>query len=452
MVQQMHNVIVSASLVSIAALLVGIVFANVWRQLTLRLSRCGFAVFLVCAGIATVKAQKVKYVDANATGRHTGDDWENAYTEITTAVEACARAQEDGIVYVRPGRYGPVWRDNTSYFEEGWLYPIDVYAVEGPSNTFIVGTGAWYGPFGVYSTYLAPVDNWALTLHGITFVDLGMALDGFTAVGCVISNCFGAANAADLENCLVVGNGTRAQGWLFSSCTLRGCTVTGNVGGSGKLFDWCSTAYNCIVHGNIGDISDGTETFVNCFMEDPSFADAEHGDYRLRMGSPCINAGSNVYALAESDLDGNPRIARSTVDIGCYEFQPTNETQTITAPVPVEFSWIDEKCPDLLASVDGDYDRAVLLKSANPIDISLPKSMRSYYSIWESYIADLDPTDSNMTFKAAIRFVDGKPQVTGDPFSPNRKYTVLGKESLTNGEWRLASPESRFFKVLVALP
>ena len=451
MVQQIHNVIVGSALVSIAALLVGIVFANAWRQLTRRLSRCGLAVFLICASIATVEAQKVKYVDANAKGRRTGDDWEDAYTEITTAVEACARAQEDGVVYVRPGRYGPVWRDNTSYFEEGWLYPIDVYAVAGPSNTFIVGEGIWYGSAGAYSTYLAPVDNWALTFHGMTFVDLSMALDGFTAVGCVISNCFGAANMADLANCLVVGNGTRAQGWLFSCCTLRGCTVTDNDAGWGKLFSW-GTVYNSIVYGNTGDVSDGTETFENCFMEDPAFVDAEHGDYRLRMGSPCINTGSNVYALAGSDLDGNPRIARSTVDIGCYEFQPTNEAQTITTPVPVEFSWINEKCPDLLASVGGDYDKAVLIKSANPIDITLPEPLRSYYSIWESYVADLDPTDSNMTFRADIRFVDGEVQVTGDPLSPKRRYTVLGKESLTNAEWRLAGPESRFYKVRVDLP
>ena len=186
-------------------------------------------------------------------------------------------------------------------------------------------------------------------------------------------------------------------------------------------------------------------------MEDPAFEDAEHGDYRLRMGSPCINAGSNVYALAESDLDGNPRIARSMVDIGCYEYQPTNETQTITAPVPVEFSWVDEKCPGLLASVDGDYDKAVLLKSANPVDISLPEPMRTYYSVWESYVADIDPTDSNATFRATIAITNGVPCVKGDPESPNRKYTVLGKQALTDEVWSISCPLPKFFKVRVEL-
>ena len=48
--------------------------------------------------------------------------------------------------------------------------------------------------------------------------------------------------------------------------------------------------------------------------------------------------------------------------------------------------------------------------------------------------------------------VSGVPEVKGDPLSPRRKYTVLGKESLTNAEWRIAGPESRFFKVRVSLP
>ena len=50
------------------------------------------------------------------------------------------------------------------------------------------------------------------------------------------------------------------------------------------------------------------------------------------------------------------------------------------------------------------------------------------------------------------RWAGGIPEVKGDPLSPRRRYTVLGKDSLTNAEWRVAGPESRFFKVRVDLP
>ena len=111
-----------------------------------------------------------------------------------------------------------------------------------------------------------------------------------------------------------------------------------------------------------------------------------------------------------------------------------------------------EKCPGVLASVGGDYDRAVLRHSANPTDISKPLADRTYFTIWESYVADLDPMDSNMTFRATIEFTDGLPEVKGAPLSPRRKYTVLGADNLTHSEWNVACPESRFFKVRVDLP
>ena len=456
MIQQLHDFAVGIALASIAALLVGLVFANAWRQLTLRLSRCGLAVFLIGAGIATVEAQKHEgtiVVDAAGDGDS---------TDLNTAINAVPSLELlPCYIIVKPGVYGPVLIDGEKFKTNYLTWAIVISSTDGAYTTIIDGQGA---DFGLGFTYDEPIPHPSVELSGLTIRNADIGLYNAYARNCIVRDCrIGAYNAIINQSVAFNNSECGIMIWNFDQYApdfpyrrtfehwywAENCTVVSNgVGISGLV----SGPMNVLFHGNGTNCVDSGEAWGCYSGGDPMFVDMANGDFHLRMGSPRINTGVNWWGGFDKDFDGNPRPVRGANDVGSYEYQPTNETQTITAPVPVEFSWIDEKCPDLLASVNGDYDKAVLLKSANPIDISLPEPMRSYYSIWESYIADLDPTDSNMTFKADIRFVDGKPQVTGDPFSPNRKYTVLGKERLTNGEWRLASPESRFFKVRVDLP
>ena len=53
----------------------------------------------------------------------------------------------------------------------------------------------------------------------------------------------------------------------------------------------------------------------------PQFFDPVNGDYHIKGTSPCKDTGTNgAPSLPATDLDGGPRIANGTVDLGCYEF------------------------------------------------------------------------------------------------------------------------------------
>ena len=71
------------------------------------------------------------------------------------------------------------------------------------------------------------------------------------------------------------------------------------------------------------------------FNEDPLFLD-QSGDMHLQMGSPAINAGLNT-AVPDSvlfDLDNNPRIMGSAVDMGVFEFEEAVGVENIGLQAP----------------------------------------------------------------------------------------------------------------------
>ncbi|MCL2132401.1 MAG: T9SS type A sorting domain-containing protein, partial [Lentimicrobiaceae bacterium] len=59
-----------------------------------------------------------------------------------------------------------------------------------------------------------------------------------------------------------------------------------------------------------------------------SLAPTTAGNYRLQLGSPAIDAGNNSFVTAATDLDANPRIYNSIVDMGAYENQGNNVMDT----------------------------------------------------------------------------------------------------------------------------
>ncbi len=195
----------------------------------------------------------------------------------------------------RAGNGGGVWCNS--------LGVISNCVVTGNSAT--CGGGACYGTIlnsvllgnsaehGGGATYWSVLKNCALTGNSAGY---GGGAEGGTLNNCTLAgnlaNDGGGASYSTLNNCIIFYNSARIEGANYLGGTLNYCCTTPLPEGTGNL------------------------------IKAPSFVNMNGwADLRLQSNSPCINAGNNAFAYGDTDLDGNPRIAGATVDIGAYEFQ-----------------------------------------------------------------------------------------------------------------------------------
>ena len=298
------------------------------------------------------------YVNANASNDGDGSSWSMTLQSITKAFEISGTSDE---IWVAAGRY------NESVLLEQTVAMYGGFPAEGSPafddrdwaayETIVDATGL--KAIAVYGTDLCRLDGFTIT-GGF---DGGVYCSGpsLALVNCTIYGNEGGSGSGVvcyessspiLVNCAIVGNRSSWQGGgltcaSHSSPTLINCTIGGNeaVDGNGGvlMFDHSSpTLTNCILW------NDGTElldydnnaniTVRYCCIQDgwpgegnisddPRFADAANGDYRLLLDSPCIDVGSNNAAQEiHHDLDGNCRIwdgdgdGMIRVDMGAYEF------------------------------------------------------------------------------------------------------------------------------------
>ena len=161
--------------------------------------------------------------------------------------------------------------------------------------------------------------------------------------------------AALLAGNIICENAAASDGGGVSctkgSLDIIACTIAFNSAGSGRGGgingnEW-GTTVNCIVWGNGDDLTGGTPAY--CCVTDPAdapegsgsiaacphFAAPGAGDYHLLPISPCIDAGDPAYApaLGEMDIEGNPRVIGSAVDMGAYE-RPLAELTAADFTVP----------------------------------------------------------------------------------------------------------------------
>jgi hypothetical protein len=214
---------------------------------------------------------------------------------------------------------------------------------------FTLTKGTAYRGGGAFCETSGLVTNCVLATNSVT----GEESSGGGASGGALYNCTlignsayraGGASGSTLYNCALTRNSATADwggGGGAESCMLYNCTVTGNSGGG---VVGCLRVYNCIVYFNDGyNAYGGLEYCCTIPLPEgpgnidanPRFMNAAADDFRLRPDSPCINAGNNSYAPpGPTDLHGNPRIVRGTVDIGAYEFQGSGSV--------ISYAWLQQ--------------------------------------------------------------------------------------------------------------
>lgn len=172
------------------------------------------------------------------------------------------------------------------------------------------------------------------------------------------------SSASTLSNCTFSGNvASGSGGGMFNDMNsnnatptrIRNCTFSGNLAitQGGGIYNIASNTeiYNTIISGNSSGVLDNYSTsniffslvqdnysglgnlngdtnpmFVN--PQPISAAPTTAGDYRLQPCSPALNFGDNsaIPTGTSNDLDGNPRIFNTTVDMGAYELQKNELT------------------------------------------------------------------------------------------------------------------------------
>ena len=232
--------------------------------------------------------------------------------------------------YSSPALVNVTIRDNSVDGDGGGICN-DNHSSPTLSHVTISGNSATYYGGGMYNYYSSSV---------LTHVTIsGNSADN----GGGMYNMY--ADLAQLVNVLLSGNhATNDGGGIYNShstldlfnVTMSGNSAGGNGGGIYNLST--SSIFNSIIWGNTaptdGNLYNNSASFFvsNSLIDTPEdpFVDSVTGNYRLKTGSPAIDAGDNFTYLGvrgistftgEIDLDGNTRFCNGTIDMGAYEYQ-----------------------------------------------------------------------------------------------------------------------------------
>ena len=311
------------------------------------------------AGFGGTVFADIHYVSPSGGNVFPYTNWNDAATAIQAAISA---ASDGDTVLVTNGVYktGQTPLTNSVACRVAVTNAVTVESVNGPAFTVIEGS---LFPSSIRCAYVGS----NATLRGFSLIngctDLfatetprtsggGVMCEGGTVDRCVIMNnwavngggvlCY---NGGLVRNCLIASNSCTSLGggaFLYYGGQIESCTLVANsssANGGGVYCKEGGSVRNSILATNTATDSGnnwynagtGMAYLYTCASPapagpgnmdvDPKFVDASAGNYRLALGSPLIDGGTNQPWMAASlDLDSNARIMNGRTDIGAYEY------------------------------------------------------------------------------------------------------------------------------------
>ena len=391
--------------------------------------------------------------------------WANAAHDIQSAIDA---ADAPDAVWVSNGVYNAGGRTHLGALTNRVVVDkaVRVESVNGHIATLIEGNGP-IGDAAMRGVYLGTNSTLVgFTVRGgATRADGDVLLDQsgggvWCGPGALVSNCAVAFNAAQafgggvyggrLVNTLVAANGAGQAGGGSARGEIAFCTVAYNGatdgGGAFETTGTASIVYYNAASGSGSNVLGGAWDFC-CIFPDPGGpghvtnepAFLSHDNYRLALGSPCIDALPIATPAPGNDLDSVPRPldgdanGEAKADIGAFEYVYAS-ADTDGDGMPDEWELLHGLAPltdD--AAEDPDDDGLTNLQeyqqNTNP---RLWDTDGDDQSDWVEAIAGTDPLDPDNLFaiqNPAVQAGTGH-QIFAWPGNTQRLYTVVATDDL----------------------
>jgi len=286
-----------------------------------------------------------------------------------------------------------------------------------------------------------------------------------TFIGCIFSgnsaNNSGGGISNDVSNAIVInctfsGNSANGGGGIHN-CNSNP-EITNSIFWENYAISFGDEIHNydsnpIITYCDIRNWTDGGTGNINV---DPLFMEASNGNYHLQTGSPCVDAGDPDYVMDvnDIDIDGDPRVIGSRVDIGADEYNFSDRFPDLNGDRIVNFYdftilayyWMDNQClqPDWCQGSDLDNSGKV---DFNDLAIFSKHWLETPVNFYSCYL-DSDPCWST-TGEWAFGHSSGNGGVEHGNPDPSNGYTgtsVYGvnlngdyNHTITGGPYYLAA-------------